>query len=100
MVRKRHRLRLLQMGKSWHISLHMLLHNRKERLQKFLQQTVCIEDFQPCVQPHIERHLIVAAPSRMQFLARIPDPLRQIRLHKTVNIFVLLCNLQLSRFHI
>ena len=58
------RLRFLQMGKSRHDRLGVVLHDR------------------------------------MQLLSCIPDPVDQICLYKTVDIFVFLCNLKLSALYI
>ena len=100
MVRQRDRLCFLEMGKSRHICLCVLLHQFQEHFQHLPEQSVELADLIPCIQLHIQRDLIIPAAPGVQLLSRIPDAFDQIRLHKTVDVFIFVCDLQASVLHI
>ena len=54
----------------------------------------------PGIKLHIQRHLVVAASSGMQLFSRLSDPVDQRRLHKTVDIFILIRNLKFSALNV
>ena len=97
---QRDRLCLLEMGESRHISMEVFLHDLLKRLQKIQHQPVHLPDFIPHIELHIQRHLIVPASSCVQLFAGVPNPLDQIRLHKTVDILILFGDLQAMVFHV
>ena len=100
MMCQRDRLCFLQMGKSRHIRMQVLFHNMIQSYQQFFHQLIQFFDLVSDIQFHVQRHLVISAPSGMQFLSDISDPVDQVCLHKTVNIFVLTGNLQLAGIHI
>jgi hypothetical protein len=63
-----------------------LLHLRQERPHQVGQPHNRRVALVAHPQPEIDRHLIIAAPPRVQPLARIPDDLGQPALHIQVNI--------------
>ena len=83
-------LSLLQMSKSRHIGVHMLLHDGKQCLKHFLQKRVKLLRLLSDIKLHIKRHLVVAAPSCMQLFPGFSDPFCQCCLHKAVDILILL----------
>ena len=70
------------------------------RRSLFTDQSVQCGDLISCIKLHIQCNLVVTASSGMQLLSCIPDPVDQICLYKTVDIFVFLCNLKLSALYI
>ena len=58
-------------------------------IQQLLHQFVQFFDLVSDIQFHIQRYLIISASSGVQFLTCVTDPVDQIGLHKTVDIFVL-----------
>ena len=96
------RLCFLQMGKSRHDRLGIFLHDLKKASQSIsINQSCQFRDLHLLVYKlHIQCNLIITASSGMQLLSCIPDPVDQICLYKTVNIFVFLCNLKLSVLYI
>ena len=48
----------------------------------------------PRVKLHVKRYLIIPAPAGVELLARIPDPVNQIGLHKAVNVLIFVCDFQ------
>ena len=61
---------------------------------------VQLQDFISYIKLHIQGNLIVAAASGMKFLSRVSDPVNQISLYKTVDIFIFIRNLKCSIFYI
>ena len=94
------RLRFLQMGKSRHDRLGVVLHDRKKFAEHIHNQSLQCGDLTSCIKLHIQCNLVITASSGMQLLPCIPDPVDQICLYKTVDIFVFLCNLKLSTLYI
>ena len=94
------RLRFLQMGKSRHDRLGVVLHDRKKFAEHIHNQSLQCGDLTSCIKLHIQCNLVITASSGMQLLSCIPDPVDQICLYKTVDIFVFLCNLKLSALYI
>ena len=80
---------LLQMGEAGHISVGVLLHQVEERREKAGYMPADLHGLAPCIQFHIERDLVVAAPAGVELLARVADPVDQIGFHKAVDILVL-----------
>ena len=94
------RLRFLQMGKSRHDRLGVVLHDRKKFAEHIHNQSLQCGDLTSCIKLHIQCDLVITASSGMQLLSCIPDPVDQICLYKAVDIFVFLCNLKLSALYI
>ena len=94
------RLCFLQMRKSRHICVHIILHDHLKSFQKFLQFCIDLFDLITHIQFHIKSDLVITTSSCMKLLTRISDTVNQICLYKTVNIFIFRCNLQFSGFYI
>ena len=97
---QRNRLCLLQMCEPRHDRLCVLFHDAQKHLQKLLQKFIRLQHLRSRIETHIQRHLVIPAPARVQLLACVPDPVDQIRLHKAVDILIFLCDRKLSGFHI
>ena len=100
MMGQRDRLRFLQVGKSRHDRFFIFFHDPQQYLQQILQELISLPHFLSRIQTHVQSHLVVAAPSSMQFLSHVADPADQIRLHETVNILIFIGDLKLSGFHV
>ena len=72
----------------------------KQCLKKFFQQFVDLLDLISCIKLHIQCNLVIAAASGVQLFAGIADAVDQICLHKAVDIFVFVCDLQCSVLNI
>ena len=100
MLRKRDRLRPLQMRVAGHDGLLVFLclfaENRFQLQQVFNHG----RNFVPEVEAEIERDLIVAASCRVQALSRVSDSLCQKRLDVHVDIFVVCRKFDVPRFDI
>ena len=83
-----HRLRFLQMREARHIGFQVLFHNTYQDRLELLQFFFDLRNLAANIKLHIQRHLIVTAAPGMQFLAGVPDHIRQIGFHKAVNIFI------------
>ena len=88
MMSQRNRLSLLQMGKSRHVGINILFHNGQDREQYLFHQIIQHMYFISCIKFHIKSHLVIPAPSGMQLLARLANPVDQGSLHKAVNVLV------------
>ena len=95
-----YRLRFLKMCEARHESIQVLLHHMKDRLQEMFEKQIHLTDLIPDIQLHIERHLVISAAPRMEFLAGISDPIDQMRFHEAVDIFVLVCEFQFSTLNV
>ena len=100
MVCKSDRLCLLKMCESRHISFDILFHQFQKNFKNLFQESVKLNNLISCIKSHIQCNLVVSASSCMQLLSCIPDPVDQVRLNKAVNIFIFICNLKCSVFHI
>ena len=100
MMCQRDRLCFLQMGESRHIGMQVFFHDLIQCHQQLLHQFVQFFDLVSDIQFHIQRYLIISASSGVQFLTCVTDPVDQICLHKTVDIFVLTGDLQFIGIHI
>ena len=86
MVCQCRRLRLLKVREARHIRRPVLRHDALDGVQQRLHVPHHLIDVVTCIHLHIERHLVVPAPSGMQTFARLPDTLRQLRLDEAVDI--------------
>ena len=80
---------LLQVCKPGHKGLFVLFHqiqNDAEQVQDLSADPVRRLSG---IQPHIQGNLVVAAPAGVQALARVADPVDEIRLDKAVNVLIL-----------
>ena len=100
MMRQRRRLRFLHMCKSRHDRVNVLLHDLQKLPQKIHHQSLQGNNLTPDIHLHIQCHLVIPAAPGVEHLTHIPDPLDQIRLHKTVYIFIFICNLKSAALHI
>ena len=94
------RLRFLQMGKSRHDRLGVVLHDRKKFAEHIHNQSLQCGDLTSCIKLHIQCNLIITASSGVQLLSGVSQTVDQIRLHKAVDILIFFCDLELSIFHI
>ncbi len=94
------RLGFLQMGKSGHISIQILLHDPDDHLQQFRKQFRRYPHLLPCIKPHIKSHLIVPAAPGMKLFPCITDSFGKHRLHKAVDILIAFIYHKLSALHI
>ena len=100
MVGQRGGLRLLHMGKARHDGVQIFLHQRKEGYKKLPDRAVDLQNLFSHIKLHVQRHLVIPASSGVKLLARVPDPVDQVRLHKAVYILILVRHGKLSRRHI
>ena len=56
--------------------------------------------FISCVELHIQRHLVISAPSCVEFLSRLTDPLCEHCLHEAVDVLIFIRDLKPSLFYI
>ena len=88
MMGQGHRLSLLQMGKAGHEGLRILFHDLQDHSEEIFELAVHQIDLRAGIQPHIQGHLVVAAPPGMEFFAGISDPVDQIGFHEAVDVLV------------
>src|SRR5699024_7208687 len=100
MVRQRDRLRLLQMRKSRHKSMYVLLHDGEQRLKELLYKFIELRDLVSYIELHVERDLVIAASARVQLLAHISDAVDEVGLHEAVNILIFTGDLKLAALHV
>src|SRR5699024_8954888 len=100
MMSQCNRLCFLKMGKSSHVCMYILFHDLQQRFHETLHQMIHLVNLISHIQLHIQSHLIIPASSRVKLLSGISDSVDQIRLHKTVNIFIFTGNFQSSGSHI
>ena len=100
MVGQRGGLCLLHVGESRHDGVQIFLHQGKEGCKKLPDIAVDLQNLFSHIKLHVQRHLVVPASSGVKLLSRVPDPVDQVRLHKAVDILILVRNGKLSRRHI
>ena len=94
------RLGPLQMSVSGHQCLVMLLRHSQDYFFKLQQQFSYFHDLPLHIHMHIQRHLVVAAPGRMQSCPRVPDPFRQSRFHVHMDIFQRYAEFKVAGFNV
>ena len=90
----------LQMGKAGHIGVCIGLHQIKDDLKQFQGFPADLIYSRPCVQSHVQGHLIVAAAACVQTLSRISDSVDQIGFHEAVDILIFRSDLHFSALKI
>ena len=85
-MRKKHRLAALQMRVTRQYHLHMSRRRTHQRALQVTHQPTHDRPLIPAIKPGIRRHLVVAAPRRVQLRPRRPNPLSQRRLNIHVHI--------------
>ena len=96
MMRQCGGLGLLEMGEARHIGFPVFPDDGTQLVLKIGNMPHHGVDFISCIQLHVQGHLVIPGASRMQTLARLADPLRELCLHKAVDILGIALNLQLS----
>src|SRR3972149_7027688 len=88
MMGKEHRLRLLQMGIARHDDSQVPLGSPRQLALEILQRPDNRPHLLPEIEPHIQRHLVVAASRGMELSPYGPDLLSEAPLDIHVDIFV------------
>src|SRR5690349_16585199 len=89
MMREEHRLGPLQMGVARHDHVEMPPCLPDERALEIAQRMVQPGQGGSKIQTKVRRHLVVAAPARVQFSSDRPEELSQPPLDSHMNVFIL-----------
>ena len=100
MMGQRHRLGLLQVRESGHVSLQILLHGPQDDGEQLRKLPLRLQHPLPGIKPHVQSHLIVAAPACVKLLPCVLNALHKLRLHKAVDILAALVNRKPASVHI
>ena len=100
MMRQSYRLCFLQMRKSRHISVYMLLHQIIKSAKKLYDESSCFKDLISCIHPHIKGNLIIPAPAGMKLFPCLTYSFSQVSLNEAVNILIFICYLYISVLNI
>ena len=79
---------LLEVSKSRHVCVDVLIHKSVKSSQKLVNKLLELDDLVSYIELHVQCDLVVPASSGVELFAHIADPVDEICLDKAVYIFV------------